>query len=183
MRNHDHQDISTWVRQHARRLAPSSELLDLACGKGRHTRYLANLGHRVTAIDLNLSGIRDLTTNNQVELIEHDLENSPWPFTGRHFDGIIVTNYLYRPLFSNLLAALSAGGTLIYDTFAAGNEHLGQPENPAFLLNPGELLEAFASELHVVAYDHGRTDEPRPAIRQRLCGIRIGPESCGPEGE
>jgi hypothetical protein len=136
---------------------------------------LANLGHRVTAIDLNLSGILDLTTNDKVELIEHDLENSPWPFAGRYFDAIIVTDYLYRPLFPDLLAALSAGGTLIYDTFAVGNEHLGRPKNPAFLLNPGELLKAFATDLHVAAYDHGRIDTPRPAIRQRLCAIRTDP--------
>lgn len=167
------QDVSPWVRRHAGRIAPKAEVLDLACGNGRHSRYLAGLGHRVTAIDISLSGVTDLTGDQRFELIEHDLENSPWPFANRHFGGVVVTNYLHRPLYPHLAAALTIGGTLIYDTYAAGNEHFGHPRNPAFLLDPGELLEAFGTNLHVVAYDHGCVEEPRPAIRQRLCARRL----------
>ena len=169
MRDHNHQDISVWAHQHAGRIAPASNVLDLACGNGRHTRYLAGLGHRVTAIDRNLSGVVDLAADDRFELIEHDLEHSPWPFTGRRFGGIVVTNYRYPPLYPYLIAALTDGGTLIYDTFAAGNERFGHPRNPAFLLKPGELLDAFAADLHIVAYDHGYVDAPEPALRQHLC--------------
>jgi len=169
MPGHDNTAISCWVRRYAGRITPASNILDLACGKGRHARFLADLGHRVTAIDRDLSGVADLATDNRFELIEHDLEGSPWPFARRRFGAIVVTNYLHRPLYPALAAALDDGGTLIYTTFAAGNERFGHPRNPAFLLQPGELLDIFAAELHVVGYDHGRSDRPRPAVRQRLC--------------
>ncbi len=163
--------ISPWVRSHAGRIVPRSTVLDLACGNGRHARYLADLGHRVMATDIDLSGIGDLSADDRFELVEHDLEHAPWPFTGRRFGGIVVVNYLYRPLFPLLVKALADDGVLIYDTFATGNEHFGHPRNPAFLLDPGELLDVFAADLHVVAYDHGYVDMPRPAIRQRLCAV------------
>jgi len=150
---------------------PGSTVLDLACGNGRHARYLADLGHRITATDIDLSGIGDLSSDDRFELVEHDLERTPWPFSGRRFGGIVVVNYLYRPLFPQLVKALADDGVLIYDTFATGNERFGHPRNPAFLLNPGELLDAFAAELHVAAYDHGYVDTPQPAMRQRLCAV------------
>jgi len=165
-------DISPWVLRHAGRLAPGSAVLDVACGAGRHTRFLAARGHHVTATDIDLTGVIDLAEADRVELVACDLEHSPWPFATRRFDGIVVTNYLFRPLFTDLLAGLAAGGVLIVDTFAAGNEQFGRPRNPAFLLRPGELLEAFAADLHVIAYDHGRVDAPKPALRQRLCAVR-----------
>ena len=169
MRDHNHQDISIWVRRYAGRIAPASNVLDLACGNGRHARYLASLGHQVTLIDRDLSGVSDLADDDRYERIKHDLEHSPWPLAERKFGGIVVTNYRYPPLYPDLIAALSDGGTLIYDTFAIGNERFGHPRNPAFLLKPGELLKAFAADLHIVAYDHGYVDAPKPAMRQRLC--------------
>jgi SAM-dependent methyltransferase len=172
MRGHDHHDISSWVQRHAGRIAPASSVLDLACGNGRHARYLAALGHRVTATDIDLSGVSDLAGDNRLELVGHDLENAPWPFTNRQFSGIIVTNYRHRSLYPHLVTALAGGGVLIYDTFAIGNERFGRPCNPAFLLSPGELLTAFAADLHIVAYDHGYVKNPRPAVRQRLCALR-----------
>lgn len=166
-------DISPWLRHHAGRLAPGSTVLDVACGAGRHTRYLAALGHRVTAVDIDLSAVTDLCNDDRVELVECDLENSPWPFAAGRFGGIVVTNYLFRPLFPQLITGLSTGGVLIYDTFAAGNERYGRPRNPAFLLQPGELLDAFAGDLRIIAYDHGRLGGPKPAVRQRLCAQRM----------
>ncbi len=165
-------DISPWVLRHAGRLAPGSAVLDVACGAGRHTRFLAACGHLVTATDIDLIGVIDLADDDRIELVECDLEHSPWPFSARRFGGIVVTNYLFRPLFTHLLAGLSAGGVLIVDTFAAGNEQFGRPRNPEFLLRPGELLDAFAAGLHVIAYDHGRIDVPKPSMRQRLCAVR-----------
>ena len=167
-----HKNISGWVYRHAGRIPPNSEILDLACGNGRHARYLANYGHRITLVDRDLSGVADLAGDRRFTLIKHDLEHSPWPLTERNFGGIIVTNYRYPPLYPHLITTLTDNGTLIYDTFAVGNERYGHPHNSAFLLEPGELLNAFAADLHIVAYDHGYMGTPKAAIRQRLCACK-----------
>jgi hypothetical protein len=73
---------------------------------------------------------------------------------GRQFDAVVVTNYLWRPLLPTLLASLAPGGVLIYETFAAGNETVGKPSRPDFLLQPGELLQLCQS-LRTVAYEDG----------------------------
>ena len=106
--------------------------------------------------------------------IQADLENgSPWPLPGERFEGVVVTNYLYRPLFARLLESLSPGGVLIYETFMLGNERFGKPSNPAFLLRPGELLETFR-ELSIQGFEEGEVAEPKPAMIQRLCAVQAG---------
>ena len=151
-------------------------MLDLAAGSGRHARYLRKLGFRVSAVDIDLSAMRDLADDDGVELVEADLEAGPWPFPKRRFDGIVVTNYLHRPLLSVLASSLAPEGLLIYETFAEGNARYGRPSNPSFLLRDGELLSAF-SELDVLEYEHVFEEEPRPAVRQRICAQRSGPAS------
>jgi hypothetical protein len=84
----------------------------------------------------------------------------------------VVVNYLWRPLFRPIIAAVDTAGVLLYETFAIGNEAYGPPGNPDFLLSPGELLEAVRGDLQIVAYEHGFCAHPRPAIRQRLCARR-----------
>jgi SAM-dependent methyltransferase len=163
---------SPWVMRFAGLILPRGQILDLACGRGRHSRYLVNLGYHVVAVDQDISGLDDLKENKQLEILAHDLEQSHWPFTGRRFAGIVITNYLHRPHFPLLIDALAPGGVLIIETFAQGNERFGKPRNRNFLLRPGELLDAFARSLHVVAYEHGEEKQPRPAIRQRLCAVR-----------
>jgi len=157
---------SGWVVRWAPLLTPGSRVLDVASGGGRHARYLAGLGHAVTAVDREppaLPGVRSL---------QADLEDgSPWPLGGERFDGIVVANYLYRPIFPALAAALAPGGILIYETFMTGNERFGRPANPAFLLRPGELWTAFGG-LQVIAFEQGRAAAPKPAMRQRLCARR-----------
>ncbi len=101
-----------------------------------------------------------------------ELEGGPWPFGDELFAGIVVTNYLHRPLFPHLLTALAAGGVLIYETFAVGNERYGRPSNPDFLLKPGELLDLVRGELRVIAYEDLFVAEPKPAMVQRICAIR-----------
>lgn len=147
-------------------------MLDLACGSGRHTRYLRSLGYRVVAVDIDVSRITDLATDDRVEIVEADLEAGNWPLGDRQFDGVVVTNYLYRPHLGRLADALAPKGALIYETFGKGNEELGSPRNLAFLLNPGELLEAFGPRLTIVAYEQRSEREPRPAVRQRVCAVR-----------
>lgn len=163
---------SPWVQRFAGLIPAGGEVLDLACGHGRHTRYLDSLELRVTAVDVDVSGIADLAESSRVEVVAADLEQAAWPLAGRQFDGIVVVNYLHRPLFPLLLQALGDGGVLIYDTFARGNEIFGKPRNPAFLLEPGELLSEFAADLSVVAYEFGETTEPQRAVRQRLCAVK-----------
>jgi len=148
-------------------------VLDLACGRGRHAVAMADAGLWVTAVDRDVSG---LPAHDGIESIEADIEDgSPWPLAGKDFDAIVVTNYLYRPLFPVLIGSLRSGGVLIYETFAAGNEALGRPRNPDFLLRDGELLDAVAGKLSVVAYEAGRIDRPAPAVVQRIAAINAPP--------
>jgi len=146
-------------------------VLDLAAGSGRHARYLLVLGYRVVAIDRDVSRLFDLVNEEAAEVVEAELENAPWPFPGRRFDGIVATNYLHRPLLPILEASLAPGGVLIYETFAVGNEKYGRPSNPDFLLREGELLDAFSQTLSVIDYEHGYEERPRPAVKQRICAI------------
>jgi len=163
---------SPWVVRFAPLVVSGGAVLDLACGAGRHTRLFHAHGHPVTAIDRDTSRLAGLEGAPPVEVVEADLEGGPWPVMRRTFAGIVVTNYLYRPLFPRLIEALTPGGVLIYETFAAGNEAYGKPRNPDHLLRPGELLGAFAAVLSVVAYEHGTTlAGTRPAVRQRICAV------------
>jgi SAM-dependent methyltransferase len=164
---------SAWVQSHAGLVAPGGSVLDLAAGSGRHARYFKDLGYQVTALDRDVSGLQDLAGHG-VEIIAADLEDgSPWPLGARQFDGIVVANYLHRPLFPYLAGALAAGGVLIYETFGVGNERFGKPSNPNFLLRPGELLEfAAAHGLQVMAYACGEVAEPKRAITQRMVARR-----------
>jgi SAM-dependent methyltransferase len=152
-------------------------MLDVACGSGRHTGYFAERGQNVTALDRDLSRLGTLRDHPRVHAIEADLESddAPWRHEPSAYGGIIVTNYLYRPLLPSLVAALQPGGVLIYETFGAGNEAFGKPSNPDFLLRPGELLDAVRGTLTVVAYEHGKVTQPRPAIVQRICAIQANP--------
>ena len=156
---------SPWVTRWAP-LIPAGSVLDLACGNGRHARFLATLGYSVTAVD------RDPQVLESARFIRADLEDgSPWPLAGERFAGIVVANYLHRPLFPLLMDALAPGGVLIYETFMLGNERYGKPSNPAFLLRPGELWEAFRG-LHVIAFEQGTIVQPKPALLQRLCALQ-----------
>jgi SAM-dependent methyltransferase len=163
------------VLRFAGRVPEAGPVLDLACGGGRHTRLFLARGHPVTAIDRDLSGIADLAGAPGLETIEVDLEDGgPFPLAGRRFAGIVVTNYLYRPLLPALVAAVAPGGVLIYETYARGNENFGRPRNPDHLTKPGELLEAVRGRLRVVAYEDLIDQAPKTAARQRLCAANEG---------
>ncbi len=166
---------SAWVERFASLVPAGGAVLDLACGSGRHLRLFHRRNHPVVGVDIDLRGVADLTGAPGVELLSADLEQeTPWPLPAeRRFAGIIVANYLHRPLFPAILAALAPGGALLYETFAAGNERFGKPSSPRFLLHPGELLEVTRGRLQVVAYEHGEVAIPRAAVVQRLAAVRV----------
>ena len=164
---------SDWLQRWAHLLPAGGRVLDVACGRGRHLRWLAGRGFVLTGIDRDaaaLAALQDLAS--EIERVEADIENQPWPLPGRLFDAVLVNNYLWRPLWPQLLASLAPGGVLVYETFAAGNEALGKPSRPDFLLQPGELLQRCAG-LHTVAYEDGFLDGP-PRFVQRVVARRLG---------
>ncbi len=163
---------SPWVERFAPLVPAGAPVLDVACGGGRHTRLFLARGHPVTAIDRDLSDLDLGADTPGLTAIEADLEDGgPWPIGEARFGGIGVINYLHRPLFPALVAALAPGGVLIYDTFAKGNERFGRPRNPDHLLRPGELLAALGGALHVVASEEIEVNAPRPAMKQRICAV------------
>ena len=165
---------SRWVVRFAHLAPPGEAVLDLAAGNGRHARHFLARDYRVVATDRDVSQMADLAPDRRIEIVEADLEDGgPFPFAGRKFGCIVVTNYLWRPLLPTLVAGLAEGGVLIYETFAIGNERLGKPRNPDHLLRRGELLDAVRGELHVIAYEHGQVETPRPAVVQRLVALRL----------
>ncbi len=168
---HGTENPSDWVLRWAHLVPAGGPVLDVACGFGRHLRWFAARGHPVTGVDRSQEAIDSLAGLG--ETLAADIENDAWPLPGRHFAGVVVTNYLWRPLLPTLLRSVAPGGVLIYETFAAGNETVGKPSRPDFLLRPGELLDA-CSELRVVAYEDGFLDEPTRYL-QRIAAVRPAP--------
>lgn len=166
-------DPSPWVCRHAALIPPvpgGARVLDLACGSGRHVRWLAERGHRVTAVDRDAAAVAPL--RDIAEVIVADIEQGPWPLDGRDFDAVVVTNYLWRPLLPRLVASVAPGGVLIHETFAHGHAAFGRPSRPDFLLQPGELLDAVRpAGLRVIAYEDGFLDGP-PRLVQRIAAVR-----------
>ena len=166
---HDHAAASPWVERWSREIVARGEVLDLACGSGRHSRLLAAADLRVVAVDRDRAALDRLAGVAGVTTMHADLEAAPWPLAGRQFNAVVVTNYLHRTLFMPILDALLPDGLLIYETFAAGNERFGKPSNPDFLLRPGELLEVVRDRMRVIAYEDLQVGAPKPAMVQRIC--------------
>ena len=173
---HDHATPtpSKWVARFLAGVPAGGEVLDVASGRGRHLRHALNQGYRVVGLDRDISKLKDLEGQTGVELIEADLEDgSPFPLEGRHFAGVIVVNYLYRPRLSAIIGAVADDGLLIYETFARGHERYGKPSNPDYLLKPNELIDAVAPDLVVVAYEYGLLPKgPNFVQRIAACGPR-----------
>ena len=170
---HDSQQPSPWVARWAHLVPPGGAVLDVACGSGRHMKFFGQLGHSVTGVDRSSEAIA--AAKHFGEALEADIENGPWPFAGRTFAGVVVTNYLWRSLLPTIVASVAEGGVLIYETFAAGNETVGKPSRPDFLLQPGELLTA-CQGLRVIAYEDGFLPQPERFV-QRVAAVRARPGS------
>lgn len=165
---------SPWVVRHALEIPAGGRALDLACGSGRHARWLAASGHPVLAVDRDAAALAGLRGEVGIEVLDADLEGEIWPLAGEAFAGIVVTNYLWRPRLDDVLALLAPDGVLIYETFMVGHEAYGRPSRPEFLLRPGELRErAAAAGLQEIAWFEGLVAEPGPAMRQAICARRV----------
>ena len=164
---------SPWVVRHLAQVPASGRILDLACGSGRHARWLAAQGRSVLAVDRNPSALAGLQGLPGVAVLATDLETDDWPLAGQRFAGVVVTNYLWRPRLADVCALLAPGGALIYETFMVGNEAYGKPSRAEFLLQPGEL-KAVAEQggLQVLDFCEGYVDQPKPAMRQAVCALR-----------
>ncbi|WOB10282.1 class I SAM-dependent methyltransferase [Piscinibacter gummiphilus] len=160
--------VSPWVQRWSHLLPSGATVLDVACGSGRHVRWFAQRACRVTAVDRDAAAVEPL--RSMAEVVVADIEDGPWPFDGRRFDAVVVTNYLWRSLLPTLVGSVAEGGVLIYETFADGNQTVGKPSRPDFLLQPGELLRA-ANGLRVVAYEDGFLDAPERFV-QRITALR-----------
>lgn len=168
MTPHSAQAPSDWVRRWSHLVPAGGSVLDVACGHGRHLRWFSQRGHPVTGVDRLAEAIAAATGWGRA--IEADLENGPWPLDGERFDAVVVTNYLWRPLLARMVASVAPGGVLIYETFAAGNETVGKPSRPDFLLREGELLQAVAG-LRVVAFEDGFSTHPDRFV-QRVVAVQ-----------
>ncbi|MDB5945770.1 MAG: SAM-dependent methyltransferase [Ramlibacter sp.] len=159
---------SPWIRRWSHLVPAGADVLDVACGYGRHLRWFAQHDHPVVGVDRSPEAIASVKVLGEALLA--DIENGPWPFTGRRFGGVVVTNYLWRPLLPAIVGSVAPGGALLYETFASGNETVGKPSRPDFLLQPGELLRA-CEGLRVVAYEDGFLEQPARFV-QRVAAVR-----------
>lgn len=177
---------SPWVQRWSHLVPEGARVLDVACGAGRHLRWFADRGHAVTGVDRDAQalsvagGLAGPGHAKALELVQADIENGPWPFAARRFGAVVVTNYLWRALLPTLVDSVAPGGVWIYETFALGQETIGKPSRPDFLLRPGELLQACGSQLRVVAYEDGFLPDP-PRFVQRIVAVRPDPAAAGPQ--
>lgn len=169
---HGTEAVSRWVERWAHLVPHGASVLDVACGHGRHVKFFAARGCKVTAVDRDAQALASL--DGIAEVIAADIENGPWPVANRKFDAVVVTNYLWRPLLPAIVDCVAQSGVLVYETFAVGNERYGKPSRPDFLLRPGELPEACA-KLDLIAYEHGRLENPTRIVQRVVaCGKTRG---------
>jgi SAM-dependent methyltransferase len=159
---------SDWIVRWSSLVPSGATVLDVACGSGRHLRWFAQRGCRVTGVDRDGAALQSLAGLG--ELIDADIEGGAWPLPGQRFDAVVVTNYLWRALMPTIVASVAEGGVLLYETFSAANATVGKPSNPDFLLQPGELLQ-HVQGLQVVAYEDGFLDAPARFV-QRVAAVR-----------
>lgn len=160
---------SSWIVKFAPLIKSQGLVLDLACGSGRHAKWLAQQGYQVDALDRDPIATSSMQGIDGIRIQLTDLETTEPPSFEHSYDGIIVSRYLHRPILTSLATILKPGGILIYETFMRGNERYGKPSNPDFLLMPDELLNTYSPLLNVISFEQGEVVEPKPAMLQRIC--------------
>ncbi|MDR7334095.1 class I SAM-dependent methyltransferase [Roseateles asaccharophilus] len=162
---------SNWLQ----RFAPTTPgaALDVACGSGRNLRWLVGAGWQVTGVDRDVAATAPL--QSLAKIIDADIENGPWPLRQQQFDLVVVCNYLWRPLFDTIKSSVKPSGLLIWETFADGQQTIGRPSRPDFLLQRGELLRV-CHDWRIVAYEdlfeEGADIKTSPRFVQRVAAIR-----------
>jgi len=158
---------SDWIQRWSHLLPSGARVLDIACGSGRHMAWFARRGCLVTGVDRSAEAIR--AAGQYGRALQADIENGPWPLMTagqvQQFDVVVVTNYLWRPLFPTLLQSLAPGALLLYETFTSGNETVGKPSRPDFLLQPGELLQR-CQGLQIIAFEEGFLPDPERFVQR-----------------
>ncbi|MEY4284256.1 MAG: class I SAM-dependent methyltransferase [Betaproteobacteria bacterium] len=162
---------SDWVIRFARQWPKGALVLDVACGSGRHMRWLNEHGHTVTGVDRDPQALEVASAWGDTLRADLEAPGAAWPLGQRQFDAVVVTHYLWRPLWPHLKSAVKPGGWLVYETFAWGNARFGKPSRDDFLLQPSELLEVFA-DWHVVAFEQGVLEQPQRQV-QRMAARRL----------
>lgn len=167
-------------RDRLREAARLGPVLDLACGRGRHTLAAAADGARVIALDRDADFLHALAQRasphrGSVFGLRADVESPPeLPIHASSCGAVLVFRFLFRPLAPRIPEVLRPGGLLLYETFTWGQRELaGGPRNPAFLLAPGELRELFPA-LDVLAYWEGVTAGASPCALARLVARKPG---------
>tara|TARA_A100001011_G_C14313991_1_gene847024 strand:+ start:2509 stop:3018 length:510 start_codon:yes stop_codon:yes gene_type:complete len=166
--------ISNWVK-YCLEVIPSKKgiALDLACGKGRHSMFLSSYGYHVLAVDINKENL-SCFDNKLIEKKTKDIENlKNWPLKEKKFDIIVVTNFLNRTIFPSIIKSINKGGYLIYETFSEGQQNVGKPSNPDYILQRRELI-TLCFQLNLIAYEEIHTENPiNNTFKQRILSMHV----------
>ena len=165
--------ISNWVSENYNHIKKKGLILDLACGSGRNGKFLLEKGFDVVFLDRDTSQLDWVPEPFRSQVIKHDLEaGTSWGFSSCSFDAVVVTNYLYRPIFPDLLSIIDEGGVLIYETFSKGNEIYGKPTNPNYLLEPEELIDLVRPSMRLISFKEGYSNEGKESITQKIVAVK-----------
>ena len=146
--------ISNWVKYCLEALPyKNGYALDLACGRGRHSILLSNYGYNVLSVDIDGHKL-NCFYGKLIKKKVIDVENiNNWPLEKKKFNAIIVTNFLNRKIFPSIIGSIKKKGYLIYETFSEGQQKIGRPTNPKYILKPRELIR-LSNKMQLLAYEN-----------------------------
>ena len=124
--------------------------LDIACGEGRNTHFLADKGFEVDAVDLSDYALSQVKDDLRIHKIEADLDF--YSLEKNKYDLVVNINYLNRRFFHQIKEALKPEGVVIFETFIIAHGDFDNPQNPEYLLRRNELLHAFI-DLDIIYYE------------------------------
>ncbi len=166
--------ISNWVKYCLKKIPNKKGIaLDLACGRGKHSLFLSSYGYNVLAVDINKEYL-DSFNNKLITKKVKDIENiRNWPIDKIKFDVVLVTNFLNRAIFPLIIKSINKGGYLIYETFSEGQQHIGKPSNPDYILQRRELIN-LCFKIEIIAFEEIHTNNPiNNSFKQRIFSINV----------